>query len=111
MKYNKIAVVGDKDSVLGFKAVGVEVFDATTAEEASKILKDIAKRDYAVVFLAEDLAEQIPDVLAKIKTQTFPAVVPIPTKGTSNGFGMAGIKADVEKAIGVDILFNKEDNK
>ena len=26
---NKIAVIGDKDSVLAFKAVGADVFDAT----------------------------------------------------------------------------------
>ena len=111
MVQNKIAVVGDKDAVLGFKAVGVEVFDATTAEQANKLVKELSKQNYAVVFLAESLAEQIPETLAKLKTQPFPAVVPIPTNGQSSGFGMAGIKADVEKAIGVDILFNKEDNK
>lgn len=106
---NKIAVIGDKDAVLGFKAVGVEVFDATTAEQASALVKKLSQQGYAVLFLAEDLAEQIPETLAKVKTQAFPAVVPIPTNGKSNGFGMKGIKADVEKAIGVDIIFNKED--
>lgn len=111
MVQNKIAVVGDKDAVLGFKAVGVEVFDATTAEQANKLVKELSKQNYAVVFLAESLAEQMPETLAKLKTQPFPAIVPIPTDGKSSGFGMAGIKADVEKAIGVDILFNKEDNK
>ena len=76
MKYNKIAVVGDKDAVLGFKAVGVEVFDATTAEQTAKILKDLAKQDYAVVFVAEDLAEQIPEreiCLVKRKDQSLGA--------------------------------------
>jgi V/A-type H+-transporting ATPase subunit F len=111
MVQNKIAVVGDKDAVAGFAAVGVEVFDATTAEQAKLTLNNLCKQNYAVVFIAECLAEQIPETLAKIKVQPFPAVVPIPTNGQSSGFGMAGIKADVEKAIGVDILFNKEVNK
>lgn len=31
----KIAVLGDKDSVLGFKALGLDVFPAETAEEAA----------------------------------------------------------------------------
>ena len=106
--YNKIAVIGDKDSVLAFKSVGVEVFDATTAEQAQSLIKKLSQGDYAVVFIAENLAEQIPDVLAKAKTRTFPAITPIPTSANSNGFGMQGIKADVEKAIGVDILFNKK---
>lgn len=103
---NKIAVIGDKDSVLAFKAVGVEVYDATTAEEAQALIKRLSN-GYAVLFIAEDLAEQIPETLAKAKEQTYPVVVPIPTSDVSSGFGMKGVKADVEKAIGVDILFNK----
>ena len=106
---NKIAVIGDKDSVLAFKAVGVEVFDATTAQEAQSLLKKLSHGSYAVIFVAENLAEQIPEVLAKAKTQAYPIIVPIPTTKQSSGFGMKGIKNDVEKAIGVDIIFNKED--
>ncbi|MBQ2804502.1 MAG: V-type ATP synthase subunit F [Clostridia bacterium] len=104
---NKIAVIGDKDSVLAFKSVGVEVFDATTAEQAQDLVKKLSQGQYAVVLIAETLAVQIPETLAKAKTRAFPAVVPIPTTAQSNGFGMQGIKADVEKAIGVDIIFNK----
>lgn len=106
--YNKIAVIGDKDSVLAFKSVGVEVFDATTAEQARSLIKKLSQGDYAVLFVAENLAEQIPDVLAKAKLKPFPAVTPIPTTANGSGFGMQGIKQDVEKAIGVDVIFNKK---
>ena len=106
--YNKIAVIGDKDSVLAFKSVGVEVFDATTAEQARSLIKKLSQGDYAVLFVAENLAEQIPDVLAKAKLKPFPAVTPIPTTANGSGFGMQGIKQDVEKANGVGLLFNKK---
>lgn len=33
----KIAVVGDKDSVLAFKAIGLEVHAVESADEAAKI--------------------------------------------------------------------------
>lgn len=105
--YNKIAVIGDKDAVLAFKSVGVDVFDATTAEQAQSLIKKLSQGEYAVVFIAESLAEQIPETLAKAKLRPFPAITPIPTGAKSSGFGLQGIKADVEKAIGVDILFNK----
>ncbi len=108
---NKIAVIGDKDSVLAFKAVGVEVFDATTAEQAALLVKKLSVERYAVVFIAESLAEQIPETLAKAKLQTYPAVVPVPTGVKPTGFGKQGIKSDVEKAIGVDVIFNKEDKQ
>lgn len=105
---NKIAVVGDKDSVSAFKSVGVEVFDATTPEQATKLVKQLSNGQYAVVLIAEDLAERITDVLDKAKKRPYPAIVPIPTSNQSNGFGMRGIKQDVEKAIGVDVIFNKD---
>ena len=35
MSNYKIAVLGDKDSVLGFKALGLDVFPAESAEEQS----------------------------------------------------------------------------
>ena len=109
---SKIAVIGDKDSVLAFKAVGVEVHDATTAEQAAGLIKKLSQSGgYAVLLIAEGLAELIPEVLTKAKLQTYPAVVPIPTTKTPTGFGLLGIKSDVEKAIGVDILFNKEDKQ
>ena len=63
---NKIAVIGDKDSVLAFKAVGVEVFDATTAQEAQSLLKKLSHGGYAVIFVAENLAEQIPEVFLQL---------------------------------------------
>ena len=34
----KVGIIGDKDSVLGFKAVGLEVFPCSRSEEAKKIL-------------------------------------------------------------------------
>lgn len=109
--YNKVGVIGDKDSVLAFKSVGVEVFDATTAQQATALIRKLSHEQFAVLLITEQLAVQIPDVLAKAKTKPFPAIVPIPTSANSNGFGMMGIKSDVEKAIGVDILFNKEDKQ
>ena len=40
---SKIAVIGDKDSVLAFKAVGVEVFDATTDEQSTSLIKKLSQ--------------------------------------------------------------------
>lgn len=101
----KIAVIGDKDSILSFKAIGVDVFPARHYFEAQDTLKKLA-RDYAVIFITEDIAEKIPDIIKRYKTRPFPAVIPIPTAQGGTGFGMKAISKDVEKAIGADILFN-----
>lgn len=105
VKSGKIAVIGDKDSVLAFKAVGVETFYASGMFEANDLIKKL-KEDYAVIFITEDLAEQISDTIEKLKSRAYPAVIPIPGSLGSNGYGLKNIRSDVEKAIGADILFN-----
>lgn len=102
---DKVAVIGDKDSVLAFRSVGLEVFDAVDAAAAKELIKELSRGEYAVIFITEEIAVKIADVLKKAKTKPFPAIVPIPSVSGSNGFGMNGIKKDVEKAIGMDILF------
>ncbi len=106
MPNNKIAVIGDKDSVLAFKALGVEVFGAKNFFDAQNTLKKLA-RDYSIILITEDIAEQLQDVIARYKVKPYPIVVPIPSSSGSTGFGMNGLSKNVEKAIGVDILFNK----
>ena len=108
MHSNKIAVVGNKDIILAFKAIGMDVFSADTPADGEAIIKDIAK-EYAVIFLTEDIARGMEETLAKYKSKPYPAIIPIPSHEGSTGFGIAGIKKDVEKAVGTDILFDKED--
>ena len=47
MSSNKIAVVGDRDSVLGFKALGLEVCPVDSPEEGREALHRMAKENYA----------------------------------------------------------------
>lgn len=108
MPNDKIAVIGDKDSVLAFKALGVDVFGAKNFFEAQETLKKLA-RTYSIILITEDIAEAIPDIVARYKTRAYPAVIPIPSASGTTGFGMRGLSKDVEKAIGADILF--KDNK
>ena len=106
----KIAVIGDPDSILAFKAIGAETFTAANVFEANDVLRKLsADGTYAVVFITEDIAELIPDTLAVLKTRAYPDVIPIPSSAGSTGYGLRSVKSDVEKAIGADILFNRED--
>ena len=109
MREGKIAVVGDKDLILAFKAISMETFCASDKEEGEKVIRQLAKNNYAVIFVTEDLAAQMDELLTKYKVRAYPAIIPIPTSAKSNGYGMKGIRADVERAIGTDILFNKEE--
>ena len=48
MHSGKIAVIGDKDLILAFKAIGMDVFSADTQEAAEKLVKKLAK-EYAII--------------------------------------------------------------
>ena len=100
----KIAVMGDHDSVLGFKALGLDVFPAETVEEAKSTLHRLAKEEYAVIYLTEQLAQYMNDELARYKDELTPAIILIPGKEGPLGIGMANVKKSVERAVGADIL-------
>ncbi len=102
---DKMAVIGDKDSIFAFKAVGIGVFGASTEGEAKERLKELVKENYKVIFITEDLAEKLDGFLERYKSSPYPAVIPIPRGGASAGFAMKSLKRDMEKAIGADILF------
>ncbi len=103
----KIAVIGDSESVTAFMAIGAAVFSVTDEYQAADTLRRIAKTDeYAVILVTENYAAKMDALMQKYKAQPYPAVLSIPGASGSNGFGMQGLKKDVEKAVGVDILFN-----
>lgn len=100
----KIGVLGDSASVMGFKALGLDVFPADSVEEAKKTLHAIAKEDYAVVYLTETYAARMQAEIDHYKDRLTPAVILIPGKEGSLGIGMAEVKKSVERAVGADIL-------
>lgn len=100
----KIGVVGDKDSVLAFKAIGIDVHPVVGAEEARKTIDKMAMDKYAVIFVTEQVAQNIEETIERYNRQMLPAVILIPSNQGSLNIGMQRIKDNVEKAVGVNIL-------
>ena len=100
----KIAVMGDRDSVLGFKALGLDVCPVESGEEGRTALHRMAKENYAIIYMTEQLAAQIPGEIARYQDALTPAIILIPGKEGSLGIGMNGVTTAVERAVGADIL-------
>lgn len=105
----KIGVIGDRESILGFKAVGLDVFPCDEVEEAKKVLHKIAREDYAIVYITEQLYQYMLNEVEEYTDLRLPAVIPIPGKDGSLGIGMTSVRKSVERAVGADILFGGED--
>ncbi len=100
----KIAVMGDRQSILGYGALGMETFFACTKEEAQKTLHSLAKSDYGIIYITEALAALIPEEIEKYSFSPLPAVILIPGASGNTGQGLKSLHESVEKAVGSDIL-------
>jgi V/A-type H+-transporting ATPase subunit F len=100
---HKIAVMGDKDSILGFKAIGFDIFPAGSKEECGNLLKRLAD-EYALIYITEDAASGITNEISAYRNRYFPAIILIPGSKGSLGIGMKSVKESIEKAVGADIL-------
>lgn len=104
----KIGVIGDKDSVMGFLALGFDVFEAEGAKAVSDTIDKLAREDYAVIYVTEQAALSAMDTIEKYKDCRLPAIILIPGIQGPLGIGMAAVRKSVERAVGADILFNNE---
>ncbi len=103
-----VAVIGDRDSVIIAKAAGMAVYDETDAEKASKLISRLAKGGCRIIFITESVYGKCAEAISKYAREPYPAIIPIPDKDGTTGLGIAGIKANVEKAIGADIIFSED---
>ena len=100
----RIAAVGDWESVMGFRALGLDTYPVADAAEAREKVRELAKDNCAVIYLTEQLARDMDDVLARYKDELRPAIILIPGRGGSLGIGKNNIQRAIERAVGADIL-------
>ncbi len=100
----QIAVIGDWESVMGFRALGLDTYPVASADEAREKVRELAKTNCAVIYLTEQLAKDMEDVLARYKDELRPAIILIPGREGSLGIGKNNIQTAIERAVGADIL-------
>ena len=102
----KIAVIGGRETVMGFKALGLTTCPAANAQEAKEALRRLTRdsEDYAIIYIEEGLVQQLSAEIDKFKDSPTPAVILIPGREGSIGLGQSALKAAVERAVGTNIL-------
>jgi len=99
----KIAVLGDKDTALGFKLAGaheVYSFEDTPLEmeRLRNKLKELVERgDVGIILITERFAQRV-----EIPEVTLPIILQVPDKSGSK-LGEEAIKEIVRRAIGVEL--------
>ncbi|WP_025728032.1 V-type ATP synthase subunit F [Atopobacter phocae] len=101
---HKIAVIGDKDSVLPFKILGFDVYPTNASSEARRLIDSLALENVGIIYLTEQLAKEIPETIDRYDAVVSPAIILIPNHSGSLNIGLDRIQANVEKAVGQNIL-------
>ena len=96
-------VIGDSDMITGFKLVGVEGVEATSANEARQALNKVLTRtDVGIIIISEELFTDlsIREEVDKIRQERVtPLIVALPgSKGTATEMQLSAI---ISKILGI----------
>ena len=102
----KIAVVGGRETVMGFKALGLDVFPVIGDEEALSVFKKLTKENesYAVIYVEETFFKALSAEIDRFKDSPTPAKINIHGRDGSLGLGQSALQSAVLRAVGSDIL-------
>lgn len=103
----KIAAFGEKDIMLIFKAIGIEVFPTNKNLKLEEQLEKLVKEGYAIIFITENVALEINAVIKKYMNKTLPSIVVIPGLGKKENFAVELLRQAVVRAMGVDLFAGK----
>ena len=101
---DSIGVIGNKDSVMAFRALGLKVIYANETEEIASAINELIQEKCAIILITEETALKAQAEIDKYKSKSLPAIILIPQGSESLGIGMEILRKNVEKAVGINIL-------
>jgi V/A-type H+/Na+-transporting ATPase subunit F len=99
-----IAIIGDEDAFGGFRALGVAVLVPGPERTPRAILEGLAPAEYGIVFVSENYAEGILDLITGRTRDTEQAVIILPASRDGRGIAGDEIRRLVRRAVGADIM-------
>jgi V/A-type H+-transporting ATPase subunit F len=105
MSSDKIAVIGDRDTVTGFRLVGVsECATPKTPDETRDFLyKFFRDPNMGLVIITEPLAAEVEDTIVELSQSPVPVILLISDRTGSTGTYEAVLKELIRRAVGIEI--------
>ena len=104
----KFLVVTDPDTAPGFRLAGVEVIEASSQEEARKVINTLVfKDDTGIVAVNEEFIAALDQKLVETIEKTYrPIMIPIPSRAR-RGDRTSYIERMLQRAIGYNIVVRR----
>jgi len=104
-----IALIGEKEIWRSLSPLGVKVIEAESREEVLSSIDKVKEGSYQLVFISEEVAGTIEDLLDEIYKSKDLNLVLLPKLVVDNiknkdSLSFIRLKKVVEKAMGIDIL-------
>ena len=105
MVSDKIAIIGDRDTVTGFRMVGVR--ESSVPKDPSETRK--ALLDYfrdprmGLIIVTEPLAMQVEEAILELSEAPVPVILLIPDRQGSTGAYETVLRELIRRAVGIEI--------
>jgi V/A-type H+-transporting ATPase subunit F len=100
----EIAFIGDRDSVLGFRAFGIRAVPVGDPAEGREALASVIDDGFSIIFVTEDVYEACSEAIEAYRDEALPTITVLPSVTGSRGLIAAEIQRAVSAAVGADIL-------
>ena len=102
---DKIALIADEDTVLGFGSLGMDCHIAENSDQAMAAFEEVLNNSYAVIFITDEIAGFVenvkPDFFKKALIMVIPGCL------GRNKMALKELTAIVEKAVGISDIMDK----
>jgi V/A-type H+-transporting ATPase subunit F len=102
---DKISVIGDRDTVTGFRLVGVsECASPKSPEETRELLLDFFRDpSMGLIIITEALASQVEDTIVELSQSPVPVILLVPDRDGTTGAYETVLKELIRRAVGIEI--------
>ena len=102
---SKIVIIGEKEDILPYQSIGVEIEPVKTIVDTVAILRKIVQNpSVAIILITENMAEQCLDTIAELRSKTAKAITIIPTQQGSRQISTIELSKEIGRAVGMDVL-------
>ncbi len=99
----KTAVIGRREDVQLFTAIGADTFITSDPAEAEETVRSCAREGYPVIIISDDLYGAILPVIDEFSADPSTSIIAIPGKDGSSHYSNERITGLVKKAIGINL--------
>jgi len=105
MMNDKIAVIGDRDTVIGFRMAGVRegTVPSNPDETREALISYFRDPEMGLIIITEPLAKTVEQTIIELSVAPVPVIMLIPDRNGSTGAYETVLKELVRRAVGIEI--------